>query len=67
MSWLNDIEDFASGLDNDVRLGADVLNGKYAVEQKRQENEETRRICRRVPCVIFLLCLIAIFVKMYFF
>lgn len=39
MSWLNEIEDLASGLDNDVRIGADVLNGKYVVEQKRQEYE----------------------------
>lgn len=67
MSWLNVIEDLASGLDNDVRIGADVLNGKYVVEQKRQEYEETRKICKRIILVAFLLCLIAIFIKKYFF
>lgn len=67
MSWLNEVEDFVSDLDKDTELGAYILSGQYLVDSRIQDYNNSKRMCRKITSIILLVCLIAIFVKMYFF
>ncbi len=67
MSWLNEVEDFVSDLDKDTELGAYILSGQYLVDSRIRDYNNSKRMCRKITSIILLVCLIAIFVKMYFF